>query len=68
MIHQTRSAYKNSVSSKINRIIQDLRNMDSAYSSVDEEMDTLRAIAENSPKGNLTKRMSLVNPATKFQM
>ena len=62
------SAYKNSVSSKINRIIQDLRNMDSAYSSVDEEMDTLRAIAENSPKGNLTKRMSLANPATKFQM
>lgn len=62
------AAYKNSVSSKINRIIQDLRNMDSAYSSVDEEMDTLRGIADNSPKGNLTKQMSLTNPATKFQM
>jgi hypothetical protein len=42
--------------------------MDSAYSSVDEEMDTLRNIANNSPKGNLVKSMSLVNPATKFQM
>lgn len=54
------SAYKNSISSKINRIINDPRNMDSAYSPI--EMGHIR------PKDNSAKIMSLMNPATKFIM
>lgn len=54
------SAYKNSVSSKINRIINDVRNMDSAYSPI--EMGHIR------PKDSSAKIMSLMNPATKFIM
>lgn len=54
------SAYKNSVSSKINRIVNDLRNMDSAYSPI--EMEHIR------PDGKNSKVMSLMNPATKFVM
>lgn len=54
------SAYKNSVSSKINRIINDVKNMDSAYSPI--EMEHIR------PEESSSRVMSLTNPSTKFVM
>lgn len=60
------SAYKNSVSSKIQNIVQDLRNMDAAYSPI--EMEGIRDASKNSPKGSLASNMTLMNPLTKFSM
>ena len=51
---------KNSVSSKINLIVQDLENMDHAYSPI--EMSHIR------PDNSNLKVMSLMNPASKFIM
>lgn len=59
-------AYKNSVSAKIQLIVQNLRNMDSAYSPI--EMDKIRSASKRSPKGSLTSNMTLMNPTTKFVM
>ena len=56
---------KNSVSSSITNIIQNLRNMDQAYSPI--EMDKVRKAAEQNPK-NKSDRMTLMNPLTKFLM
>lgn len=57
---------KNSVSSSITNIIQNLRNMDQAYSPI--EMKTVRDSSKQSPKGNKSDRMTLLNPLTKFLM
>lgn len=57
---------KNSVSSSITNIIQNLRNMDQAYSPI--EMETVRDSSKQSPKGNKSDRMTLLNPLTKFLM
>lgn len=60
------SAYKNSVSSKIQNIVQNLRNMDAAYSPI--EMEGIRSASNSSPKGNLASNMTLMNPTTKYAM
>ena len=60
------SAYKNSVSSNIQNIIQNPRNMDAAYSPI--EMEGIRAASNTSPKGNLASNMTLMNPTTKYAM
>lgn len=57
---------KNSVSSAITNIIQNLRNMDQAYSPI--EMETVRDASKDSPKGNKSDTMTLVNPLTKLLM
>ncbi len=57
---------KNSVSSSITNIIQNLRNMDQAYSPI--EMETVRDASKGSPKGNKSDRITLLNPLTKFLM
>lgn len=60
------SAYKNLVSSGIQKIVQNLRNMDSAYSPI--KMSGIRKASENSPKGELAGNMTLMNPLTKYLM
>lgn len=60
------AAYKNSVAAKIRNIVQNLRNMDQAYSPI--EMGHIRKASESSPKGELTTNMTLTNPATKYIM
>ena len=62
------AALKNSVSSRIQRTIQDPRNMDQAYTSIDGEMTRIRKAAEKSPKGLQSSDISLMDPATKFMM
>ena len=57
---------KNAVSSSITNIIQNLRNMDQAYSPI--EMKDFRDASENSTKGSRSDRMTLLNPLTKFVM
>lgn len=57
---------KNSVSSSISNIIQNLRNMDQAYSPI--AMSSIRKASEQSPKGSKSERMTLMNPLTKFLM
>lgn len=59
-------AYKNLVSSRIQSIVQDLRNMDAAYSPI--EMLRIRKASESSPKGELASNMTLMNPLTKYLM
>ena len=54
------SSIKNSISSKINLIVQDLENMDHAYSPI--EMSHIR------PENSDLKVISLMNPASKFVM
>lgn len=60
------ASLRNSISAKIQTIIQDLRNMNLAYSPV--EMQDLREGADNSEKGNMIANMSYMNPLTKYQM
>lgn len=57
---------KNKVSSSISNIIQNLRNMDLAYSPI--KMDIVRKAAEKSAKGEKSSRMTLLNPLTKLLM
>lgn len=57
---------KNSVSSSITNIIQNLKNMDQAYSPI--EMETVRDSSQQSTKGEKSTRMTLMNPLTKFIM
>lgn len=59
-------AYKNSVSSNIKNIVQDLENMVMAYQPI--TMDDLGKLAEESEKGAMTAHMSLINPLTKYIM
>lgn len=60
------SAYKNSISSNIKNIVQDLKNMDLAYSPI--AMGDLQKLASESEKGALVASMSLMNPLTKYLM
>lgn len=62
----TEAAYKNLVSSRIQKIVQNLRNMDAAYSPI--EMEGIRHASEASPKGELAGNMTLMNPLTKYLM
>lgn len=57
---------KNFISSRISNIVQNIRNMDLAYSPV--KMDDVKKGSELSPKGQRSKRMTLMNPLTKFIM
>lgn len=59
-------AYKNFISSHIQNTVQNLTNMIGAYTPI--EMEDFRAASENSPKGEQAKRMTLMNPATKYLM
>lgn len=60
------SSYKNSISSNIKNIVQDLKNMDLAYSPI--AMGDLQKLAAESEKGALVASMSLMNPLTKYLM
>lgn len=60
------STYKNLVSSRIQKIVQNLRNMDAAYSPI--EMEGIRKASNSSPKGELAGNMTLMNPLTKYLM
>lgn len=60
------ASYKNSISSNIKNIVQDLKNMDLAYSPI--AMGDLQTLASKSEKGALVASMSLMNPLTKYMM
>lgn len=60
------AAYKNSISANIRNIVQDLKNMNLAYSPI--TMRDLQTLAENSPKGAMIAKMSLMNPLSKYIM
>lgn len=60
------AAYKNSISANIRNIVQDLKNMNLAYSPI--TMSDLQDLAADSPKGAMTAEMSLMNPLTKYIM
>ena len=60
------AAYKNSISANIRNIVQDLKNMNLAYSPI--TMKDLQTLAEDSPKGAMIASMSLMNPLTKYIM
>ena len=60
------AAYKNSISANIKNIVQDLKNMDLAYSPI--AMKDLQDMAAESEKGALVANMSLMNPLTKYNM
>lgn len=62
------AAMKNSVSSRIQKVIQNSRNMDQAYTSIDGEMARIRKAAEASPKGSKATNMTMLNPLSKFLM
>lgn len=59
-------ASKNFISSHIQNTVQNLRNMIGAYSPI--EMEDFRAASSNSPKGEQSSKMTLMNPATKLLM
>lgn len=60
------AAYKNSISANIRNIVQDLKNMNLAYSPI--TMSDLQDLAADSPKGAMTASMTLMNPLTKYIM
>lgn len=59
-------ASKNFISSHIQNVVQNLRNMVGAYSPI--EMEDFRAASSNSPKGEQSSKMTLLNPTTKLLM
>lgn len=59
-------ASKNFISSHIQNTVQNFTNMIGAYSPI--EMEDFRGASLNSPKGEQSKRMTLMNPATKYLM
>lgn len=59
-------ASKNFISSHIQNTVQNFTNMIGAYSPI--EMEAFRGASENSPKGEQSKRMTLLNPTTKYLM
>lgn len=60
------SAYKNSVSSRITQIIQDLKNATSAYSNID--MKAPAKAAADSPSGKDAGTITLGSPSSKWVM
>lgn len=59
-------AFKNATSSKIGRIIQDIRNMASAYTPIN--MDEPKSAAKHSSLGEKAKRTTYQNPASTWGM
>lgn len=57
---------KNFISSHIQNVVQNLRNMIGAYSPI--TIHDLKAIAENTPKGRQAASLTMLNPATKMVM
>lgn len=60
------AAFKNSISTKIQYVVQDLRNVVHAYQPI--EMDNIRAASENTDQGSLVQNMNMMNPLTKYNM
>lgn len=60
------SAYKNSVSSRITQIIQNLKNMNGAYSPI--EMAAPQEAARESTSGREASTITMQNPGSKFTM
>lgn len=59
-------AFKNSASSKISRVIQDLKNANSAYTPIN--MDDPKAAAANSELGKESDRLTATSPSSKWIM
>lgn len=59
-------AYKNFISSHIQYVVQNVRNMIGAYSPI--EMEDFREASNNSPKGEQSSKMTMLNPTTKLLM
>ena len=59
-------AYKNVASANIYAVSHDIRNRDQAYTAV--AMDSYRAAADNSPKGEQAAHLNMLNPLTKYIM
>lgn len=59
-------AYKNSISSNIQKISRDIKNFQLAYSAI--TMSALRKSADTSKKGELIQNITGMNPATKAIM
>ena len=59
-------AFRNSVSSKISNIIQDLRNMNQAYSPI--EMGDPQRAAKDSASGQEANKITMASPSSKWVM
>lgn len=59
-------AYKNFISSHIQNAIQNLRNMVSAYTPI--TMEDMQEGSSNTPKGERSKRITSLNPLSKYVM
>lgn len=60
------SAYKNVASANIYAVTHDIRNRDQAYTAI--AMDILQKAAKDSPKGNQSAKLNMLNPLTKYVM
>ena len=60
------AAYKNVASSNIYQVSHDIRNRDQAYTAI--SLDIMQNAAENSPKGNQSAKLNMLNPLTKYIM
>lgn len=60
------SAYKNVASANIYAVTHDIRNRDQAYTAI--SMDILQKAAKDSPKGNQSAKLNMLNPLTKYVM
>lgn len=60
------SAYKNVASANIYSVSHDIRNRDQAYTAI--TVNTMNEAAENSPKGEQTAHLNMLNPLTKYIM
>ena len=63
---QQEAAYKNIASANIYQVSHDIRNRDQAYTAI--AMDIMRDAAENSPKGDQTGDLNMLNPLTTYIM
>lgn len=59
-------AYKNVASANIYAVSSDIRNRDQAYTAIG--MSDPRRAADNSPKGEQTAHLNMLNPFTKYVM
>ena len=65
-IHLRQGALRNFISSHIEGVISNIRNMPNAYTPI--SMDDLSDAAGNSPKGDAASKMTLMNPLVVYQM
>lgn len=63
---QKEKIYKNYISTSIQRIVSDIRNVPLATSPI--TMDDLQELSAHSPKGQAVAQMSMYNPTTKYLM